>query len=108
MELRGNIRNFPLPDIIQLIGMGQRTGSLELSLIGNAKAALYFSDGRVVHAVLRHFKGMDAVYRIFLEKEGDFRFFSNATVPETSIDMDWMNLVMEASRIVDELSAQRE
>jgi hypothetical protein len=107
MELRGNLRNFPLPDIIQLIGMGQRTGVLEMTL-GGQKAQIYFAEGRIVHSSLRNFKGLDAVYRIFQEKDGDFRFFSDATSPEVTIDMDWMNLVMEASRIVDELAASRE
>lgn len=45
MPLSGNLRQFPLPDVLRLIESGQRSGRLMLHR-GDRRAAIYFSGGQ--------------------------------------------------------------
>ena len=101
MELKGSLKNFSLPDVVQLIGTAQRSGVLVLAL-GPEKASIYFDGGRIVHASFRNVKGQEAVNRVFRETEGSFQFFSDVEAPEQTLSMDWMGAIMEAARLHDE------
>lgn len=101
MELKGSLKNFSLPDVVQLIGTTKRSGVLVLAL-GPEKASLYFDDGRIVHASFRNVKGQEAVNRVFRETEGSFQFLSEVEAPEQTLSMDWMGAIMEAARLHDE------
>lgn len=101
MELRGNLRDFSLPDIIQLVGFGRKTGVLQVDGDGGC-AALYFEEGKVVHAAFGETRGESAVYRLFRVAAGEFRFHSETLPPDRTIAMDPTNLVMEAARLLDE------
>jgi hypothetical protein len=101
LELRGNLIDFSLPDIIQLVGFGRKTGALRLSF-AEGDAALFFDQGSVVHAEYPGHVGQDAVYQLFHVPSGEFRF-QTEVLPETrTIDMDPTNLIMEAARLLDE------
>ncbi|MFC1657632.1 DUF4388 domain-containing protein [Candidatus Moduliflexota bacterium] len=101
MELKGNLKNFALPDIVQLIGTTSRSGVLVITA-GPDKASIYFADGRIVHAEHRNLRGQEAVNRIFREKDGGFQFLSGVDAPERTMSLDWMNTLMEAARLNDE------
>lgn len=101
LELKGSLKNFSLPDVVQLIGTTKRSGVLLLAL-GPEKAVLYFDDGRIVHASFRNVKGQEAVNRVFRETEGSFQFLSEVEAPERTLAMDWMEAIMEAARLHDE------
>lgn len=101
MELRGNLKDFSLPDIIQLVGFGRKTGVLRVDC-GNGGAALFFDDGNVVHAEKSGMEGEAAVYSLFRIPEGEFRFQTETPPPGRTIYMDPTNLVMEAARLLDE------
>ncbi len=101
MELKGSLKNFSLPDIVQLIGTTKRSGVLVLGL-GPEKASLFFDEGRIVHASFRDVKGQDALNRVFRETEGSFQFLSQVVPPEQTLSMDWMGAIMEAARLHDE------
>lgn len=101
MELKGNLGNFPLPDIIQLIGSARRTGLLLITLGGN-RASIWFEDGNIVHAEYRDLKGQDVLIRLIQEQEGSFQFLSDAVTEEKNWFSDWMSAIMEAARVTDE------
>lgn len=100
MELRGNLRDFSLPDIIQLVGFGRKTGVLRVDY-GDG-AALYFDRGHVVHAEHDGTVGEDAVYALFAVGAGEFQFHAAEPSPRRTITLDPTNLVMEAARRLDE------
>ncbi len=102
MELRGNLRDFSLPDIIQLVGFGRKTGVLRVEGPERPGAALYFEEGKVVHAEFGEIRGEDAVYGLFRVAEGEFRFHAEAVPRERTINLEATNLVMEAARLLDE------
>lgn len=101
MELRGNLKDFSLPDIIQLVGFGRKTGVLRVFCDAEG-AALYFDQGHVVHAERGEVAGEEAVYDLFRLPEGEFRFHADIPAPHRTITMDPTNLVMEAARLLDE------
>lgn len=101
MELRGNLKDFGLPDIIQLVAFGRKTGVLQVDC-GAGEAALYFEDGNVVHADYPGKEGKQAVFSLFHIPDGEFRFQTDVPTPRRTISMDPTNLIMEAARLVDE------
>ncbi len=75
MALQGTLRDFALPDIIQLISLGKKTGAVEItSGDGEGTGFLYFSGGRVVSAQFHDLPPMDAACQFFAFKTGYFRF----------------------------------
>ena len=101
MELWGNLKDFSLPDVIQLVGFGRKSGVLGVEHNGST-AKLFFMEGNVVHAEMNDRVGEDAVFMLFRLGEGEFRFQAEAAPPEQTIFMDPTNLVMEAARLLDE------
>ncbi|MDF1551640.1 MAG: DUF4388 domain-containing protein [Deferrisomatales bacterium] len=106
MELRGNLIDFSLPDIIQLVGFGRKTGALRLSFAAG-DAALFFDQGNVVHAEYPGSVGQDAVYQLFHVPSGEFRFQTEVLPDTRTIEMDPTNLIMEAARLLDESNRER-
>jgi hypothetical protein len=101
VELKGSIRNFPLPDVIQFIGSARRTGLLLVTLAG-ARASIFFEEGTIVHADYRDLAGQAVINRLFLEQEGSFQFLADATTDERNFVCEWMGAIMEAARVTDE------
>ncbi len=101
MELKGSIRNFPLPDVIQFIGSARRTGLLLVTLAG-ARASIFFEEGTIVHADYRDLVGQAVINHLFLEQEGSFQFLADATTDERNFVCEWMGAIMEAARVSDE------
>ena len=103
MELKGSIRNFPLPDVIQFIGSARRTGLLLVTLAG-ARASIFFEEGTIVHADFRDLVGQAVINRLFCEQEGSFQFLADAATDERNFVCEWMGAIMEAARVTDESS----
>ncbi len=101
MELRGNLKDFSLPDIIQLVGFGRKTGVLRVSS-QRGGAALFFEQGNVIHAEFPGARGQEAVFALFRVGHGEFLFQGEVPSPARTIEMDPTNLVMEAARLLDE------
>jgi len=101
VELKGSIRNFPLPDVIQFIGSARRTGLLLVTLAG-ARASIFFEEGQIVHADYRDLVGQAVINHLFLEQEGSFQFLADATTDERNFVCEWMGAIMEAARVTDE------
>lgn len=101
MELKGSIRNFPLPDVIQFIGSARRTGLLLVTLAG-ARASIFFEEGTIVHADYRDLVGQAVINHLFLEQEGSFQFLVDAATDERNFVCEWMGAIMEAARVTDE------
>jgi hypothetical protein len=101
VDLKGSIKNFPLPDVIQFIGSARRTGLL-LITHGGSRASIFFEEGRIVHADYRDLVGQAVINHLFLEQEGSFQFLADATTEERNFVAEWMGAIMEAARVNDE------
>jgi hypothetical protein len=101
VELKGNLRNFPLPDIVQLIGSARRTGLLLITIGGN-RASIFFEEGNRVHTEYRDLVGQAVLNRLLQEEEGGFQFLADVQTQEHNFVADWMSAIIEAARISDE------
>lgn len=106
MELSGNLGDFGLPDIVQLVAFGRKTGALQVE-DGRGGASLYFEDGNVVHAEHRGEEGERAAYSLLGIQDGHFRFQSEIAAPGRTLSMDPTNLILEAARQLDEARRRR-
>jgi hypothetical protein len=101
MSLDGNLEDFPLTDVFQLILMGERSGMLEVES-DHRHAVIYFEKGQAVHAQLDNLSGEKAVYEVFDWKAGNFAFRTDVATPDRTIILECHNLVLEAVRRLDE------
>lgn len=101
MQLSGNIVNFSLPELLQVMGNGQKSGVL--SIQGSEGAArIFFQEGHVVHAEAGELSGEEGFYRLFRFREGEFTFTGGAVAPCQTIFVDNTTLMLEAARLTDE------
>ncbi|MCK4594451.1 DUF4388 domain-containing protein [bacterium] len=103
MAFEGELQNFSLPDILQMLQMGKRTGALSIrhrEEIGT----LYFRKGELVHATYKNMTGEDAAYNLLNWKTGRFRFDTTIYPTRRSIKISTTNLILEAARRSDELA----
>jgi hypothetical protein len=101
MGLEGNLKDFDLSDILQLIQMGKKTGALQVEAdndIGN----IFFFEGNAVHAAATEIRGDGAVNRILRWRQGSFAFLPDVTTDQHSIQLPLQHLVLEAARQIDE------
>lgn len=102
MALEGNLSDFGLADLFQLIGLGQRTGCLEIKG-KNGSGEIYFDNGFIVHARANTVEAENSVYLMFNWLEGKFIFIPDKKSAKNTIMWDWQNLILEAARRSDEL-----
>ncbi len=107
MAIRGNLSEASLPDVLQLLAMGSKTGCLTLH-VDDASGSIYFENGLVCHASLstRTLDTDDAVFAMFNWTHGAFSFEPGenppAGVERTAVDPQV--LLLEGARRVDEWS----
>jgi len=101
MGLDGNLKDFDLSDILQLIQMGKKTGALQVESGSNA-GTMFFKEGAAVHAAASDIKGDNAVNRILRWRQGSFAFKPDVTTDQLTIQTPLQHLVLEAARQIDE------
>jgi len=99
--IAGNLEDMGLTDIIQLINMGLKTARVSLSK-ESQRGEIFLKNGKIVNVGLGKLKGQDAFFELVSWEKGIFRIFHGQTTDQTNINMDTMNLLLEASRAVDE------
>ena len=105
-ELRGNLEQMGMAEVIQTLGMSSKTGGLKIthqSRVGK----VYFERGEIIQAALGNFKDEEAVYRILIWNEGYFEFDSNDTA-ERTLAKSHNNLLMEGFQQREDLAKYRE
>ena len=102
--LRGNLKEFELADLIQILNMGFKTAKVEI-IRGTGKGMLYLERGKIVHASLGNIKGPEAFFELMGWKEGDFSIVHGQVTKDLNVMADTMYLILEAVRIMDERNA---
>jgi len=107
MAIRGNLSEASLPDVLQLLAMGSKSGCLTLQ-VDDASGSIYFENGRVCHASVagRELRIDDAVFAMFNWTHGAFSFEPGVMPPPEAerIAVDAQELLLEGARRVDEWS----
>ncbi|MDQ3081016.1 MAG: DUF4388 domain-containing protein [Gemmatimonadota bacterium] len=107
MALKGSLNEASLPDVLQLLVMGNKTGCLSLTVDG-AGGIICFINGRICHASVdgRDLGTEDSVYAMFKWTHGQFSFDPGVTPPAGAVlvSVDPQGLLLEGARRVDEWS----
>lgn len=98
MALEGDLSEFQLTDIIQLIDLSKKTGGVYIEgrrpheqLTG----WLYFRDGKIVGAELNDLPPLDAAYTFFTLTSGSFRFNDDVRLDVPTITQSNEMIIME-------------
>ena len=105
MELSGNLKDFPVEDIIKFLSLSKRTGVLNITGSDvkeeEVQGRLFFKEGKIINAEAEKREGEDAVFHLLTVKTGSFSFTKqdNEGVKNV-IDKDTEELLFEAAKKV--------
>ncbi len=96
--LAGDLQEFPLTDIIQLVDLSKKTGSVEIEGLRGSKVfkgRIYFRDGKIIGAEMPGHTPLDAVYTFFTLTSGPFQFHDNVVIDTPTITVSNEVIIME-------------
>lgn len=106
--LTGKLSENPIPELLQMLNMGQKTGQLNFQL-PKGKASISFNKGNLVHAEYNDQSDQEAFFEILTEKEGHFTY-SNGLPPDHDSKPQighFMRMLIEGLSIIDEKNAEK-
>jgi len=99
----GDLSEIPPFVLLQVLEMGTKSGVLEIES-GDGLGRIFFETGRPVHAETSKRHGFDAALELVNASPGKFRFESQAVETERTIEASVTELLLEASKTLDELA----
>ncbi len=103
-EMRGDLAQVAIFDLLQVFAANRRTGCLRV--IGQSlRGEIWLVDGEVYDATQRHSVGLKAVYRLLALTEGRFVFRPESKPPLRRIHASGDAILMESARRSDEMRA---
>jgi hypothetical protein len=97
----GDLAEIPPCAVLQILQMGRKSGLLGIEF-EEGVGRLWLSDGAPVHAETKRHSGFDAAMEIATAMVGRFTFRSHEEPPEITIKASVTELLLEASRVLDE------
>lgn len=105
-ELRGNLSQMGLADLLQMLAMNKRSGTVGVTTsIGGGEIRL--DDGEIVDATFRRLEGEKALFRLLREANGSFAFNVGRGSGPRRITTSSHGLLMDAMRHADEVREAR-
>ncbi|MDZ7816810.1 MAG: cyclic nucleotide-binding domain-containing protein [Planctomycetota bacterium] len=101
--ITGNLSAVSLPELIQVINVNGRTGTLKITG-EKGNATLKFGSGILYNASCGSLTGEDAFFEVVTWRKGDFQFEAEKLQSERVIKSEVMGLLLEATRRLDENS----
>jgi hypothetical protein len=99
--IQGSMREAPLPDIIQLVSQGGKTGCFHVQ-DDPRKAQIFLKGGRIIHAVTNENEGLEAIYQVALWLDGTYHFEEAEVLVEPTITKANPSILMEMHQRMDE------
>lgn len=97
----GSLREMGLPDIVQVLFHGRKTGKLDVTSDAS-EGEIHFQEGAVVNAVFGAIAGVDAFYALVRFREGEFAFDPSFVPAKRLITDSAESLLLEGMRRMDE------
>ena len=111
MPLQGDLKEFSLSDIIQLVDLSKQTGAVHIAGELDEKKVegwIYFRSGVVISARFGRLPPEEALYTLFTLPAGTFVFDEGVDLPPREINGSNEMLIMEGIRRVDEWTLIRD
>jgi len=103
-RLSGQVSDFPLPEVIQFLGMTRKTGELRIFNGQPDKwASLFFCEETLLHAQCDYSEGVEAFLRIINRDNGHFHFFSDYAPLKQTINKPVHYLMLQVQNQLDEM-----
>lgn len=105
MALQGDLSDFGLVDIIQLIDLGKKTGGVEVHARRGTEQLdgwLYFNEGKICGAQLGSLSGEEAAYTLFTCNGGPFTLHEHIPLPTPNVRVSNEVVIMEGIGRQDE------
>jgi response regulator RpfG family c-di-GMP phosphodiesterase len=97
----GSLREMSLPDLIQVLSQGRKTGKLRITS-GAGDGEIHFLEGRIVNALYGGGEGEKAFYAMLVISEGHFSLDPKFEPSRTVIETGTEGLLLEGLRLLDE------
>ena len=97
----GSLQEMALPDVIQILANGRKSGRLQVSS-GPLHGEMVFQGGSIHDASFGDLRGAEAVYGILRLTDGDFALEPDDTPVADAIGIPTHHLLLEAMRRLDE------
>lgn len=98
----GSLREMGLPDVVQILSHGRKTGQLKITASGKS-GELHFSEGQIHYATFGELRGEEAVYAMLQLDDGDFGLEPNVAPAGRTIHASTESLLLEGMRRLDEV-----
>ncbi len=111
MALAGDLAEFPLTDIIQLLDLSKKTGAVHMQGRRGQQQFegwLYFRDGKIIGARLGNSPPLEAAYAFFTFSSGPFTFLEDVPLEVPTIAQSNEMIIMEGIMRHDEWSQVEE
>jgi DNA-binding response OmpR family regulator len=102
----GSLSEMGLPEIIQVLWHGRKTGSLKIRS-GSDQGEIHLVEGQVWNALWGAIRGEDAVYAMLSLTQGDFNLDPSFKAPQQVIHASPEALLLEGMRRLDEMNSGR-
>lgn len=102
MSLAGDLQDFEITDVFQLIQLGQKDGVLRIQTEEDV-GIVYFKNTMVAHAQTNMIQGEPAIDVILSWKKGRFVFNPDEEIQQHTVDLPIQQVILEAARRIDEL-----
>lgn len=103
MSLAGDLQDFEITDLFQLIQLGQKDGVLKIETADDL-GFVYLKNGKVAHAQTRSIQGEQAIDTLLGWKKGRFVFTPGEEMAQRTVDLPIQQVILEAARRIDELA----
>jgi len=97
----GSLREMGLPDIVQVLFHGRKTGKLNVKN-GGSSGEIHFLEGAIANAVLGNLTGADAFYAMVRFQDGEFALDPSFVPPKRLVAESAEALLLEGMRRMDE------
>ncbi|MFQ5720662.1 MAG: HD domain-containing phosphohydrolase [Acidobacteriota bacterium] len=103
--LHGDLTEMPLPEILQMLTMGQKTAKIVIEARAR-QGALFLDGGHLTHAECGDVAGPGAVTLLLEATTGQFHIHHGVRTDERTVNRDAMGVLLDALRELDERGSQ--
>jgi len=103
ISLSGHTDHLPVPDLLQILSLNGKTGSLRLEDRSGQTGRIHFDSGSIIHAELDRVSGEKALFRLMMWPEARFILEPLPDGTERSIEGSTASVLMDGFTHWDEL-----